>query len=295
MAKEKDISEKTLENYNDVFADIVNNLVFGGRNAVRPEELSDAAPTSQLKIDGRLHEQERDVAKFWNGKEIRLALFGTENMTRPERDLILRVIGYDGASYRAQYNQRLSDRRQRRQPRPIYPVLTLILYFGSGRWTGPKTLRECLETEVPPELLALLPDYRMHVVELARLRPEQIASFQSDFFLPVFYLNNPEVDPPGERVIRHVDETMKLMTAITNNPNYLAAAREVLAEGKGEGVSMSDMFARAEARGEARAREAYQAELARKNREIDELYRQLARYRAAEEAEAQGQGTDTGE
>lgn len=82
---------------------------------------------------------------------------------------------------------------------------------------------------------------------------------------------------------------------LSTNPNYLAAAREVLAEGKGEGVSMSDMFARAGARGEARAREAYQAELARKNREIDELYRQLARYRAAEEAEAQGQGTDTGE
>ena len=35
---QKDIVEKNLEDYNDVFADIVNALVFKGKQAVRPRD-----------------------------------------------------------------------------------------------------------------------------------------------------------------------------------------------------------------------------------------------------------------
>ena len=52
MPKEKDIAEKTLESYSDVFADIVNALLFDGREVVREAELEDAKTSSQLKIAG---------------------------------------------------------------------------------------------------------------------------------------------------------------------------------------------------------------------------------------------------
>ena len=39
--KGKDLSEKLLEQYNDVFADIVNGIVFRGKSVVKPEALSD--------------------------------------------------------------------------------------------------------------------------------------------------------------------------------------------------------------------------------------------------------------
>ena len=282
MPKEKDIAEKTLESCDDVFADIVNTLVFGGRNVVRPEELTDAVTTSQMKLDGALHEQERDTAKFWNGREIRLALIGLENMTVPERDFVLRVFGYDGAAYREQVNARISARRAGQKPRAVYPAITLVLYFGERRWTAPRTLRECLEVELPPELLEMVPDYRLHVVELAHLPPEQVEAFQSDFFLPVYYLNHPDSVPPGDRLIRHVDASMKLMTAITGDPKYITAGQELTSDGKEDNIRMSYMFERAEARGEARGRaaerQALQAELDRKDREIAELTRQLARF-----------------
>ena len=288
MPKEKDIAEKTLEACNDVFADIVNVLVFGGRDVVKPEELTDAVATSQLRLDGALHEQERDTAKYWHDREIRLSLLGLENMTEPERDLVLRVFGYDGAAYRAQVNDRISARRAGQKPRPVYPAVTLVLYFGKRPWTAPRTLRECLEVEAPPELLELVPDYRLHVVELARLRPEQLAAFQSDFFLPVYHLLHPDSAPPGDRMIRHVDETLKLMTAITGDTRYEAAGRRLAAEGKGSNVNMGYMFEEAEARGEARGvaigeargraaeREAVLAELRQKDREIEELRRMVA-------------------
>ena len=40
---EKDAAEKILMSYNDVFADIVNALLFDGEPVVAPEELEDQA------------------------------------------------------------------------------------------------------------------------------------------------------------------------------------------------------------------------------------------------------------
>lgn len=48
---EKDITEKTLEAYNDVFADIVNGLLFGGEQVVKEDQLVDVQPTSMYKAD----------------------------------------------------------------------------------------------------------------------------------------------------------------------------------------------------------------------------------------------------
>ena len=38
---QKDLSEKILVAYDDVFADIVNVLMFNGQEKIRPEELED--------------------------------------------------------------------------------------------------------------------------------------------------------------------------------------------------------------------------------------------------------------
>ena len=50
---EKDVTEKILESYNDVFADIVNVLLFNGQSVIQPDELIDQAPRSAYKVDGR--------------------------------------------------------------------------------------------------------------------------------------------------------------------------------------------------------------------------------------------------
>lgn len=68
---EKDMAEKLLEDYPDVFADIVNVLLFDGKQEVRSEELAQSGLRSQFKAgSGRMHEEERDVAKYWmkNGR-----------------------------------------------------------------------------------------------------------------------------------------------------------------------------------------------------------------------------------
>ena len=123
---EKDKVQRTLESYNDVFADIMNVLLFDGREVVKEDELTDAQPFSYYKMDGKkVRGQERDVAKFWKNGEIRLSLIGLENQMKTERSMPLRVIGYDGAAYRSQLNQKGKKR--------YYPVISLVLYFGTKR------------------------------------------------------------------------------------------------------------------------------------------------------------------
>ncbi len=63
---EKDLATKYLEDYNDVFADIVNVLLYRGKQIVLAEQLTEAGTESQYKSDGQVHQQTRDIAKYWD-------------------------------------------------------------------------------------------------------------------------------------------------------------------------------------------------------------------------------------
>ena len=75
---EKDITEKILADYNDVFADIVNVLLFGGKTIVDENMLESIKDKSQYKTDGEIHQEERDVSKVLKGKNVHIAFIGFE-------------------------------------------------------------------------------------------------------------------------------------------------------------------------------------------------------------------------
>ena len=134
----KDIVEKNLEALNDVFADIINVLLFKGEHLVLEDDLEADITRTMLKADGKLHEQERDVSKIWKNGELRVSILGFENQTSQDTRMPLRVISYDGASYKKQ----LLDKNLKR----CYPVTTLVLYFGTeSKWTSPTSLYECFD------------------------------------------------------------------------------------------------------------------------------------------------------
>lgn len=79
---EKDITEKLLMDYNDVFADIVNVLLFDGEEVIKEDSLSDMNTRSQYKADtGEMHEQERDISKKLVDGNTVISLIGFENQT----------------------------------------------------------------------------------------------------------------------------------------------------------------------------------------------------------------------
>ena len=172
---EKDITQKLLEDHNDVFADIINTLVFDGEQVIQPEELETVTTLSTYKMAGKMHSQERDVLKAWKQGYIRIAMCGIENQTTVDADMPLRIISYDGAGYRAQLSDETSPEQER------YPVITLVLFFGKGCWTGPKNLLG--RVKVPKGMEALVSDYRINVFEIGQLSEDKIRKFNSDIFL----------------------------------------------------------------------------------------------------------------
>ena len=235
--KEKDLSEKVLEDNNDIFADIVNVLLFDGEDTVEEDTLVSTAVHSQYKDhSGKLHEQERDIAKYWRKGGTDIVLYGIENQTKIENKMPVRIFGYEGASYRGQHDKKT-----------IVPVITMVLYYGTDRkWTVPTNIKSLIK--VPDGLDKYVNDVKANVFEIAWLTDEQISKFKSDFKIVTnFFVNkrkNKDYIPDDKTTIKHVDEILKFLSVMTGDNRY----EELLADK--EGVSnMCDVAQRLEDRG----------------------------------------------
>lgn len=211
---QQDKVEKYLEDYNDVFADISNVLLFEGKEVIKPDELRPSKARTQYKADDEeLHEQERDVAKYWKKGNTTIAICGIENQTNVDQDMPFRVIGYDGASYREQLLDKECNKR--------YPVVTMVLYFGMKHWWKPKSLKEAMK--IPKELQEYVNDYKVHVFEIAWLTDEQVNMFQSDFQIVADYFTQKRKNKnyqPSKKVIKHVDAVLKLSSVFANDKRF---------------------------------------------------------------------------
>ena len=236
----KDIEQKQLEDYNDVFADIVNVNVFAGRQVVKKNELVNTKDKTRFKsTDGVITEQERDVAKWWKKSKVRIALIGLENQTKIDFKMCFRLCSYDGAAYKSQYNEKRK-----------YPVITLVLYFGTKRWNKPKSLFESMD--IPEELKPFVNDYKMNLVEIAWQTDEQIALYKSDFKIVVDYFVQKRKKrgkyTPSTETIHHVDAVLKMMSALTGDDRFETIINECR-KGKRTVKNMCEVLDRVEEKG----------------------------------------------
>lgn len=233
---EKDITEKNLEALNDVFADIVNVLLFKGEQVINEKDLEADTTKSMFKADGKIHEQERDVSKFWKNGEIRISILGIENQTAQNSDMPLRVISYDGASYK----QQLLDKKQKKR----YPVATLVLYFGTEeKWSKAKHLYDCFE--VPEKLKPFVNDYKINVFNIAFLSPKTISMFKSDFKIIAEYFRAKRLSQKykgSKEKLKHANETLKMFSALTGDNSFEKVYNED--NSKKGGITMCDVVER---------------------------------------------------
>ena len=249
---QKDLSEKILVAYNDVFADIVNVLMFNGQKKIQPEELEDRGTKDFYKEKGMLHELERDVVKRWRKGEVRFACIGIENQTAADPDMTLRVIGYDGAAYRAQLSEEKNGQER-------YPVVTIVLYFGyDKKWDKPLQLLEKLT--VPEGFDPYVSDYKVNLFEVAWLSDEQIAMFQSDFKVVADYFvqkrkNNSYT--PTKTEIKHVEAVLQLLSIMEHDDRF---AEAIYRDDGKENENMCDVLDVVENRGRKEGRTEGRAE-----------------------------------
>ena len=218
----------------------MNVLLFDGQQVVSAEDLENVKDRSQYKADGKIHEQERDVSKLLKSGNTTITLFGFEHQTEAEKFMPVRQIGYDGQSYRAQL--------LKKNPDHIYPVITLVLYFGTTHWNYGSHLTDLME--IPKGFEPYVSDYEMkNLYEIAFLTPEQVKLFRSDFRYVADYLVQKRMTndyKPSADPLQHVDETLKLMSVLTDDRRFEEVIQEL--PGKG-GTSMCTVLDKVENKG----------------------------------------------
>ena len=236
--KERDIAEKILLSFNDVFADVVNGIVFNGEDVVKSEELEDAATVTQFKDDeSDYREQLRDVEKFWKKNGVIFSFIGIENQSKQDKDLILRICSYDGATYSRQKGNK-----------EVYPVFTIVLYWGKEKWNAPTCLKERMDC--PPELEEFVSDHKFKLVEMARLTAEDVAKFKKDFQFIVGIIANIKGYKPERNQIKHCSETLDVLYEVEGDKRFREIREKIESDEKeGRKSDMCEYLDALEARG----------------------------------------------
>ena len=274
----KDLAEKNLLQYKDVFSDIVNVNLFGGRCYVSAKELSREPGELIMKTvsDKNLRQLQMDVPMKCkkNNRNFFLCL---ENQSDKNNIMPVRDMGYQHAKYMEQIKEvKESNRKTGNYPNPmtkelndsqkLSPVITLVLNYSQKEWEKPRCLNDMLKfpEDMKCELEPWIPSYSVCVINLASQPETTICQYQSDFKYIVRYLSCgndrkklDEYFQTTEFELDHPEAFLDWLSAVTNDTRY-RKAKELIeeTEGKGGKINMCvllDMYEeRGEARGEAR-------------------------------------------
>ena len=200
-----DGTAKEYTRQNDIFADAFNFYLYGGAQTIKPDQLRelDTAELSILpdadsygKRNGRAAQRYRDVLKSVSAMEDGRAaylLLGIENQSAVHYAAPVKNLLYDALQYAGQVERRAKAHREERDYQgrkegeflsgfyiddKLVPVITLIIQFSPEPWDGPRSLRDMMDAE-DPALLALVPDYPVHLLSPYELTEDENEKFHT--------------------------------------------------------------------------------------------------------------------
>lgn len=258
---QKDISGKRLEEWNDVFADIFNNLVFGGKKVLEEASLI-SLPTESFtrNMDGTLRQGNRDVRKADQENGSYRLICGSENQQGIDNTMPQRIMGYEYASYEEQIRKLMDENRQNKDPayikrihdgQKLAPVVTAVLYWGEEEWEKPRTLHDMLRFSPGQEktIRPYVADYPMNLIHVAKLPEEVRARLTSDFRLIAEYAanrNNPEkilqMMNNKDLKIRHPEEFLDALSEVAGDKRYQDAKKIIGETGEKEEAKMDKVL-----------------------------------------------------
>ena len=212
---EKDHTQKMLIGCRDVFAELINVLVYSGENVVNEADLL-AGPTESLYIeaDNQTHQQLRDCSMYelHNG-EIH-ALYNLENQSTIDAYMPLRCVGYDGAAYRSQCNDRKNTYK-------TYPVFTFVLNWNTKPWNKATSILEALHFKPNPAAYPYFNNSKMPVFNMCFLSKDVREKFQGDLRIILDYLCDRESLLKRNQTMKHPEEVIRMLHALTGDDQYL--------------------------------------------------------------------------
>lgn len=212
---EKDHTQKMLIGCRDVFAELINVLVYSGEKVVNEADLL-AGPTESLYIeaDKQTHQQLRDCSMYelHNG-EIH-ALYNLENQSTIDAYMPLRCAGFDGAAYRSQCNDRKNTYK-------TYPVFTFVLNWSTKPWNKATSILEALHFKPNPAAYPYFNNSKMPVFNMCFLSKDVREKFQDDLRIILDYLCDRESLLKRNQTMKHPEEVIRMLHALTGDDQYL--------------------------------------------------------------------------
>ena len=174
------------------FADLCNNILYGGREVILPENLKERDTTEVLTALGLdkktiAMQKMRDIFKNasikYTGKSY-VVLIGVENQSDIHYSIPVKNMFYDVMAYGNQVKETAKKHRKEKDTATsdeflsgftkedkLIPVITITVYLGTKEWDGPRKLSDMFG-DVDEELLPSIPDYRINL-----LAPREITDF----------------------------------------------------------------------------------------------------------------------
>ena len=197
-----------------VFADIFNYYIYGGRQIILPEQLTERDSTKialPYGADGAVVpvQKFRDVQKLYvamtDGK-MEYVLYGAENQAEIHYAMPVKNNLYDALEYAGQVEEAAKSHRKEMKRKKeegeasaeeggktpsaseflsgfwvddrLIPSITVTIFFGSEEWDGPLSLFEMMDVS-DPDVLACMDNYHVRLIAPAQMTDEEIMKFQS--------------------------------------------------------------------------------------------------------------------
>ena len=242
----QDVRVNRLFERKDIFADMVNGTLHGGRQVLRAEDLERLPVRSGIVTDNekggkRTVGRIGDIRMQAKGSTYSV-IFAGETQKEVHYAMPVRVMLYDALEYTRQIQELEKTHRERgdraansseflsgitKEDR-ILPVVNTVLYLGK-EWDGSETLHGLMdvdwEKEEIKELRSCIPDYRINLVSARNIRnPENYRTCLRHIFQMLKYNRDKsrlfEYIRGHRNEIRHMDDV------------EISAAMEMLGEQK---------------------------------------------------------------
>ena len=231
----------------DVFAELVNVLVYQGEKVLAEERMY-PGPTESVypRKTAELASQFQDYSMYEVVQGEVHASYTVENQSRVDRWMVLRHAGYEGVAYRRQYRKgkeegysltgqpsegqiqkgEISIEQSPEECDPaeeegIYPVISLVLNWGEKRWTAATTIPDLLDYPVHRGAEDYLYRNRMHVFDMRFLDREERSLFEGDMRVILDYLSDRESLIRRRQKLRNPEEVMRMLHALSGDTRYL--------------------------------------------------------------------------
>lgn len=179
-----------------IFADAFNYYFFHGKQVVKTEELTVQEVTERSLTYGEENglivpnQKFRDVMKLWTvmtSKNATYMLLGIENQTNIHYAMPIRNMLYDALNYSSQVEEQGKIHRELKDANKdeflsgfkktdkVKPVFTLVIYWGTKEWDGPRSLYEMLDVKenMREFIKEYVNNYKLHIIV-----PSEIENFE---------------------------------------------------------------------------------------------------------------------